>query len=367
MTGRWGDGASAPLPDGAPADLVGFVAGRQSRARIDTADLGWLGGPGVPAPLVEIRPGTSANAVTLSVGWGVRAIPSPEVFLVIVHGRLKVDSRQLQSPLRTRFDEWVHDFNQSLQANNLQLMSFATDGTILEVTSRVTPVGSMAPAGGLGAFALLAGAAAMPRPTGGFGGPGGTSPGPEIVPKPWPPTKVIPLIFVICTCFVVIAWWTIGGDDGPMTGPSSSAATTATTSVGPPVDPNPITSQDTTTTPPAGSGPGTSDDADADPSGEKNGRERCVYPPTQQPVKCPDKAAGVDAPSRPGGQTPSVEDPTLPVGQSAGAPDIGGAIPSTGAETWAVLRIATLLLVAGLMALIAARLRRERARDLEGS
>lgn len=178
MTGRWEHGASVPRPNGATDLLDDFVAGRSTTIRLDTADAGWISNGRAGPPLLAIRPGATATSVTLSVSWGLPAVPSPEVFLAIVNGHLSIDARQLSSEMRTDLETWVQEFNRELSANHRELSSFAVAGTMLEVSARApqrVTFAQLAPAGALGLAAAAAVVAAnhvvvVERPH--HGGPG---------------------------------------------------------------------------------------------------------------------------------------------------------------------------------------------------
>lgn len=183
MTGRRDHGASVPLSNDASDLLDDFVAGRSTTIRLDTADSDWMTSGRARPLLLGIRPGATATTVTLSVSWGLPAVPSPEVFLAIVNGHLSIDAGQLAPTMRTDLHAWVQEFNRELSANNRELSSFAVTGTMLEVSAGAPRAGAFAPLAPAGALALAAAAAAVaanwPRPSG--------SPTPDTPPPVAPP------------------------------------------------------------------------------------------------------------------------------------------------------------------------------------
>jgi len=393
VTGGWEHGASVPLPNGASDLLDDFVAGRSATIRLDTADAGWLSNGRTGPPLLGIRPGATATTVTLSVGWGLPAVPSPEVLLAIVNGHLSIDARQLSPEMRTDLETWVREFNHDLSANHRELSSFAVAGTVLEVSARAPQRGTfaqLAPAGALGLAAAAAAVAAnWPRPSGdptpgqlppgppppGGGPPDGGPPdgGPPdgyspVVPPPGKPTIIlISLVFLFAIGGLVIALWTAVGD--PVADPATSSNPTTpvtettiedpTTSIPDGNDP-PIT--DPTTPPTDPTTPSTServksftpppvfDPPPPDPPPDVDCRSG--YPPQPCPGEPPSNQL-------PGDQLPSVGDVGAAPGSSSngGASNTGGAIPATGSETATTLNIALATLAVGLLTLLVTRRR----------
>ncbi len=385
MTGRWEHGASVPLPDDAADLLADFVAGRSTTVRLDTADAGWISNGRAAPPLLAIRPGATATSVTLSVSWGLPAVPSPEVFLAIVNGHLSIDARQLSSEMRTDLETWVQEFNRELSANHRELSSFAVAGTMLEVSARAPQRGTfaqLAPAGALGLAAAAAVVAAnWPKPSGGPM-PGEPPPGPQppgggpldggppdghspVVPPPGKPTIIlISLVFLFAIGGLAIARWNAVGD--PVSGPatSSNPTTPPTDPTTPPTDPttpptDPTTPPTDPTTPPTDpTTPTTSEEVDSfspdpRPPGRPPGNDDCSdgYPP--QP--CPEAPPSNQLPD----QSPTVGDvgDTPGSGPDGDGSDNSGAIPATGSETAITLNIALATLVIGLLILLVARRR----------
>ena len=397
MSGRRDNGASVPLPSAAPDHLADFVAGRSAMVRLDTSDIGWLGGQRTGAPLLGIRPGATASTVTLSVAWGLAAVPSPEVFLAIVNGHLSIDATQVPSGLRADLEAWVEAFNRQMSANNRELASFGVDGAVLEVRARAPQEGTFAPLSSAGVLGLAAAAAALwPRPSPGAAPtdlppPGGAPPpiGTTPTPGPFPQGRgkpimiLVPLIVLLTVGGFAIAWWNFVGDDSsgradppdstpvvPETSDSGPATTDEdlTTSIPDDTEPTtPSTSEKVesklplttppsppSTGPPCGFGyppqPCSTTPLSPSPTTETNGN--VSTPPSAQ---SPTEGSDVNSP----GQAPS--DGDVPNGPGSatdgGEPDLA-TIPATGSDTGTTLLVAAFSLLVGLSALHTTRRRK---------
>lgn len=403
MSGRGDDGTSVPLPRDAPDHLADFVAGRSAMVRLDTADIGWMGSRPTASPLLAIRPGATASTVTLSVGWGLAAVPSPEVSLAIVNGHLSIDARQLPSGLRSDLESWVQAFNRQLRANNRELASFGVDGTVLEVSARAPQAGTFAPLASAGVLGLAAAAAALwPRPAPGtppanlplpivtpppaVGSPPVAAPTPIVAPPGKPLVVLVPLVFLLIVGGFAIAWWNVVGDDsggsesstdptvvdpapsdptapstsenvmtgGPTSAPFSSVApSTAAPSTDPPTSEPPDTAGgDCEPYPPT-----TCTTTPLSPTATTDANGNVLNPPSGQG---PTDGSDVNSPGQPPGQGPSVGDGSDGPGSAtdSGEPDAADAIPATGSDTGTTLRIAAFALAVGLLALYATRRRK---------
>ncbi|MGI9579136.1 MAG: hypothetical protein ACR2OH_13125 [Microthrixaceae bacterium] len=366
MTDRWERGGSVPLPDDAAEMLDDLVAGRSTLLRVDTADVGWINGGRADSPLLAIRPGATATSVTLSVTWGLPAVPSPEVFLAIVNGHLSIDARQLPAGTRTGLEKWVQDFNQELSANQRELSFFAVTGTVLEVSARAVQRGTFAqfaPAAALGLAATAAAVAAnWPKPSGdatpvgppadpqtGGGGSGAMSP-------PHKPTVIlVSLIFICAISGLAIAQWTAVGDD-PMSSPDVTSDSTA-----PPTNRAPGTTTPPSEPPAETTTPPTDSPVTATPETvTTSGPPSTLEPPRDE---CNDGYPPQPCAGAPSNQLP---DQSPSVGGSSDEPgsgsdddesDYSGAIPTTGSAAANTLYLALGTLVIGLLTVVGTRRR----------